>query len=185
MDWEGLLMCTYQLFYWQSHALIPSMFFRAPTAHHFLLSHHSPSDTWSHTCPPSHMGSPTLLLCSMPASSPHIGCKLLVGTISLLPHSIFLQPKTCLETQWEFSAEWKVHMRREAIIGKMEIIWARKAGRISYPSFPVAGKVKLINAKIFLPLVFGSFSSNREIQNTHLVGKERIIFPAIGIRIKD
>ena len=121
----------------------------------------------------------------MPVASPHIGCKPLVGTISLLPYFIFLKPKTGLETQWAFIAERKVHTWREAIMGKMEIIWAKKAGRISYPSFPVAGKVKLINAKIILPPVLGIFSSNREIQNTHLVGKEQVIFPAIGIRIKD
>lgn len=68
---------------------------------------------------------------------------------------------------------------------KLEIIWAGDPGRIEFPSFPMTGKVKLINVNTFPSCHIRPFSSNRETPNIHLVGKVEIIFPAIGIRIKD
>lgn len=48
------------------------------------------------------------VLRAMCVSSPHIDCKLLKETISLLPFYVLRQPNTWLETQWAFIAGWKV-----------------------------------------------------------------------------
>lgn len=56
-------------------------------------------------------------------------------------------------------------------MGKNGSYLGGKPRRIRFPSFSMAGKVKLINVKIFLPSHIRLFSSNRQIQNIHLVGK--------------